>query len=273
MPRPLLAVIVGLAVSQVGLFCTTVYLHRTVTHRAITMKPGLALVFRFVIWITTGIKPREWAAVHRRHHAFTDVEGDPHSPLLLGFWRVQLTNAALYRRVARDPETLRRYARDLPPDRWDRALFDRAVVGLAIGITLLCLTLGWQWGLLAAAVHTLSYLALNAAINAFGHLWGKKTYENTARNNQWLAWLTAGEGLHNNHHAAPTSARLAHERGELDPAWWFIAAASSLRLCKVRHESPKLLAVAATGAGGPGRGMAPAAAVAVLDELDVADAP
>ena len=71
-------------------------------------------------WITTGIKPREWVAVHRKHHAFTDVEGDPHSPELLGWVRVQLTNVALYRREARNPETIARYAKDLPPDWWDR---------------------------------------------------------------------------------------------------------------------------------------------------------
>jgi stearoyl-CoA desaturase (delta-9 desaturase) len=243
-PEPLLAVVVGLAVSQVGLFCTTVYLHRTVSHRALTMRPGLALAFRFVVWVTTGIKPREWAAVHRRHHAFSDVEGDPHSPVLLGFWRVQLTNAALYRRVARDGETVPRYARDLPPDGWDRVLFDRAFVGLGAGVAALCLLLGWQWGLLAAAVHTVSYLMLNGAINAVGHTFGRRSYENNATNNQWLAWLTGGEGLHNNHHAAPTSARLAHARGQIDPGWWVISALSALRLARVRHESPKLLAAA-----------------------------
>jgi stearoyl-CoA desaturase (delta-9 desaturase) len=237
-------VVVGLAVSQVGLFCTTVYLHRTVAHRAVTMKPGLALAFRTAIWFTTGIKPREWAAVHRRHHAFSDEPGDPHSPIVLGFWRVQLANAALYRRCARDGETVERYARDLPRDRYDRLVFDHAFVGLGIGITGLCLLLGWQWGLLAAAVHTVSYLLLNGAINAIGHTFGRQTYENKARNNQWLAWLTAGEGLHNNHHAAPTSARLAHGRGQLDPGWWVIAAFSALGLARVRHESPKLLASA-----------------------------
>src|SRR5579875_1142118 len=133
------------------------------------MHPALAWLFRLVTWLTTGIKPREWAAVHRRHHAYTDTEGDPHSPLLLGLWRVELTNAYLYRVAARDGSTVERYARDLPPDRWDRLVFDRAVVGLGIGIVALCLLLGWQDGLLAAAVHTVSYLLLNGAVNSFAH--------------------------------------------------------------------------------------------------------
>ena len=88
--------------------------------------------------------------------------------------------------------TTQRYAKDLPPDRLDKLLFDHAFLGLGVGIGALCLLLGWRWGLLAAAVHALSYLALNAAINAVGHSFGKKSYPNTAFNNQWLAFVTGG---------------------------------------------------------------------------------
>jgi stearoyl-CoA desaturase (delta-9 desaturase) len=221
-PHALLAVVVGLAICQVAIATTTIFLHRALSHRALQLSPWLRTTFRVVTWVTTGVRPRQWAAVHRRHHAYTDVPGDPHSPVLLGFWKVQLGNVLLYRRAARDGETVRRYAKDLPPDRLDRVLFDHAFLGLGIGISLLCLALGWQWGLLAAGVHAVSYLLLNAAINAVGHTFGRQPYPNTARNNQWLAWLTMGEGLHNNHHALPTSARLALGRGELDPGWWLI---------------------------------------------------
>jgi stearoyl-CoA desaturase (delta-9 desaturase) len=172
----------------------------------------------------TGIRPRQWVAVHRKHHANTDVEGDPHSPILLGFTRVQLTNAALYRRVARDEVTVQRYARDIPTDRWDSVLFDHALIGLGIGITLLCLIFGLWLGLLAAAVHTVSYLMLNAAVNAVGHTFGTRPNGNLATNSQWLAWVTGGEGLHNNHHAVPTSARFALSPGEVDPGWWVVRA-------------------------------------------------
>src|SRR5690606_33383484 len=101
---------------------TTVYLHRTLSHRAIALHPAAAFPFRVILWLTTGIRPRQWVAVHRKHHAHTDVEGDPHSPHLLGWVKVQLGNVGLYRAVANDPAQVRRYARDLPADRWDRAL-------------------------------------------------------------------------------------------------------------------------------------------------------
>src|SRR5689334_7893808 len=113
---------------------TTVYLHRGLSHRALTVKPAAALPFRFVIWITTGMRPREWAAVHRKHHAATDTPDDPHSPAQLGFWRVQLGNVPLYRKAAADKANIRKYARDLPPDNLDRVFFDHALFGLAVGI-------------------------------------------------------------------------------------------------------------------------------------------
>src|SRR5271170_2625073 len=124
------AVLVGLLVSQVALLVTTIYLHRARSHRALVLSPAASLVCRFVLWLTTGIQPRQWVAVHRKHHAFTDKEGDPHSPILRGYAAVQFGNVGLYRKVARDPRAVARYARDLPADRWDRWLFDHALLGL-----------------------------------------------------------------------------------------------------------------------------------------------
>lgn len=245
MPQLVLCLLASFAVTTLALVVTTVYLHRGLSHRALTLAPGVAFVFRLLTWITTGIRPRQWVAVHRRHHAFTDVPGDPHSPVLEGFAAVQLNNVGLYRRVARDDANTARYARDVPVDRWDRVLFDHALLGLAIGIGLLVLVFGWRLGLLAAGVHTVLYLALNAAINAVGHTFGRRTYDNTSYNNQWLAWLTAGEGLHNNHHAAPTSARLALEPGEVDPAWWVIRLLVRRGWATVRHEDVHLKSPAA----------------------------
>jgi stearoyl-CoA desaturase (delta-9 desaturase) len=236
----LLAVVVGVLLSQFGILVTTVYLHRGLAHRALTTHPALGLACRVFLWMATGMRPREWAAVHRRHHAATDTVDDPHSPLILGFWRVQLANAALYRRFARDDETVPKYARDLPPDRLDRWFFDHAFLGLGIGIALMCLLLGWQTGLLAAAIHAVMYLGLSGSINAIGHTRGKRPYENSATNGRVLALITSGEGLHNNHHAAPTSARFAFRRSEIDPGWWTVRVLSALRLVKVRHDEIRM---------------------------------
>jgi stearoyl-CoA desaturase (delta-9 desaturase) len=236
----LLALIIGVGVSLLANVATTVYLHRALAHRALSLHPVIDQAFRFVIWITTGIRPRQWVAVHRKHHAFTDVEGDPHSPVLNGWVKVQMQNVAMYRREANNPETVARYARDLPQTTADRLFYDHALLGLAIGVGLLVLVFGWQVGLLAAFVHVNLYLGGSAAVNAIGHHFGRKPYANSAGNLQWLAFLTAGEGLHNNHHAAPTSAKLAHRWFEIDPGWYVIKLLAWLHLAKVRLSELRL---------------------------------
>ena len=235
--RTLLAAAV---VSQLAVFATTVYLHRVLAHRSLSVRPGVALGFRVVTWMTTGITPRAWVAVHRRHHAFSDTPQDPHSPVVLGFWAVQLGNVKLYRDTIRDGVTVSRYSRDLPPDRLDRMFFDHAFTGLAIGIAFLIVVIGPVAGLLAAGIHTVVYLSISAAVNAVGHTFGKRPYGNLATNNQWLAWISAGEGLHNNHHAAPTSARFALDQGQTDPGWWLIRLLLKTKQAEVRHEELKL---------------------------------
>lgn len=239
--RLLIAIGVGLAVAQVATLCTTVYLHRALSHKALTLRGPLTFGFRFVTWLTTGIKPREWAAVHRKHHAFTDVEGDPHSPILTSWTKVLFTNAAMYRRVARDPETVNRYAKDLPTDRWDKVLFNHGLLGLGIGIVALALLLGPWYALVTIVVHISYYLGIGGAINGIGHHFGRRPYENSATNLQWLAWFTGGEGLHNNHHAAPTSARFSLAKGEYDIGWFAIRVFRKLRLASVRLDTVKLL--------------------------------
>jgi stearoyl-CoA desaturase (delta-9 desaturase) len=136
--------------------------------------------------------------------------------------------------------TVTKYSRDLPPDRLDRALFDHALLGLSIGIAFLIWVLGPLAGLLAAGIHTVAYLAISAAVNAVGHTYGKRPYDNLATNNQWLAWISGGEGLHNNHHAAPTSARFSLADGQLDPGWWLIRLLLRTHQAEVRHEELKL---------------------------------
>ena len=251
----LVASVAGLAVTLMANFCSTIYLHRCLSHRALTMRRPVQQVFRFLVWITTGMRPRQWVAVHRKHHAFTDVEGDPHSPVLLGWWNVQMRNVALYRAEARNPETLARYAKDIPEDRLDRVLYNHALLGLAVGTAILCLVLGPVTGLLAAFIHMNLLLGSNAAVNAIGHHFGRKPYDNGAGNLQWLAFITAGEGLHNNHHAAPTSARLSHRWYEIDPGWWVIKVLAVSGLAKVRLNELRLKDHAAA-AGDEGRAQA-----------------
>ena len=225
--------LVTLVLIQVAVFSTTIYLHRTETHRALVLHPAVALVFRFAIWVTTGIVPRQWVAVHRKHHAFTDEEGDPHSPHLEGFWSVQLGNVFHYVREARNPDVVEKYARDIQDDAWDRAIFRHATWGPMGGTIVLCAVLGIGWGLLAAAIHGIMYVfVLSPSINGLCHYAGYKNFDNPAMNIRTLALLTGGEGLHNNHHGFPRSPKFSLRRSEFDPAWPLIKLMTKLKLAR-----------------------------------------
>jgi stearoyl-CoA desaturase (delta-9 desaturase) len=233
LPQLLLSILVSLIVVQMAVFATTIYLHRSATHRGLILHPRIALLFRAVLWLTTGIVTREWVAVHRKHHAHTDEDGDPHSPWLEGFWPVQLGNVFFYIRAARRKEIVDKYASDIKPDAWDRWLFDHGAAGLLVGTVILCLTLGLGWGLLAAALHAFLYVGvLSPSVNGLCHYVGYKNYENTATNIRIVALLTGGEGLHNNHHGRPRRPKFSERRGEFDPAWPVISLLTRLGLAR-----------------------------------------
>jgi stearoyl-CoA desaturase (delta-9 desaturase) len=229
----LIALVVSALVTQVAVFSTTIYLHRTATHKALAVHPAVEWMFKFGLWMTTGILTREWVAVHRKHHAFTDEEGDPHSPALEGFWKVQLGNVFYYIREVKKTDVVERYARDIKDGWWDRHVFKHGLLGLAIGTVGLCVVLGIGWGLLAAAVHAVMYVfVLSSSINGLCHHVGYRNFDNTATNIRFIALLTAGEGLHNNHHGYPRSPKFSFRASEIDPAWPVIKLLVALRLAR-----------------------------------------
>ena len=231
----IVSLMAAVVVIQTAVFATTIYLHRCLTHRALILHPVAAWVFRFMLWATTGILPREWVAVHRKHHAFTDEEGDPHSPLLEGFWPVQLGNVFYYVREAANAAVVDKYARDVKEDAWDRWLFNYGLLGPSLGVIGLCAVLGLGWGLLAAGIHAVMYVfVLSSSINGLCHYAGYRNFANTATNLRIVALLTGGEGLHNNHHGFPRSPKFSFNRRrfEIDPAWPIIRLLTLLRLAR-----------------------------------------
>lgn len=229
---------------QISALVTTVYLHRGVTHRALTLHPAAELPMRFHLWLFTGIVTREWVAVHRKHHHFTDETGDPHSPLLEGLWQILAGNPLYYRRAANDRDNIRSYARDIPERWYDRWLLDRGGWGIVCGLALtvaVLLALGaplWTavWlGFVTYVGQALLYIGANALINGACHYLGYRNFDNTATNLRWVAWLSAGEGLHNNHHQYPSAGKLSLRRSEVDLAWPFIRLLELLRLARVKE--------------------------------------
>ena len=234
----------SIVVAQTAVLATSVYLHRALAHRALAVHPVADVLFRAALWLTTGLSRQQWVAVHRKHHAFTDRDGDPHSPRLEGIWHIQLLNAYYYMREARDPETIRKFASDLPEDRLDRSVFAWGWCGVSLGTALLCLVLGLWPGLVAAGVHAVLYVFVMAPlINGVGHWRGAQNFtSNTAYNSRVLAWLTGGESLHNNHHAHPRAPKFSMGRFEFDPSWLLIRVLERLRLVAILGTPIRLIA-------------------------------
>ena len=232
--HPWIIPFVAVALAQLAAVATSVYLHRGLAHRALVLHPVTDVAFRVILWLTTGQNRREWVAVHRKHHTFTDQEGDPHSPRLFGVWRVQLWNVYYYVREARRPETLRTFAPDITEDWWDRAVFSRGLSGHGLGIALLCVIFGVRTGLMAALMHAVLYVfVLTPVINGLGHWRGAQNFANTAYNSRALAWVTGGESLHNNHHAHPRAPKFSMGRFEFDPSWVVIRCLAGVGLAKI----------------------------------------
>lgn len=229
----LIYLVATIVILQVMVFATTIYLHRAATHRALTLNPVIAWFFRFSVWLTTGIVPREWVAVHRKHHAHTDENGDPHSPMLEGFLPIQFGNVFYYIKEARNPETIATFAKDIKNDIWDKIAFNYGTAGIVLGSVLLYLLMGW-WGVFAGITAGVLYVfVLSSSINGLCHHRGYKNFDNTAGNFRSIALITGGEGLHNNHHGKPRSAKFSVRASEFDPAWPIIRVLEVMRLAKV----------------------------------------
>ncbi|MBM4242210.1 MAG: fatty acid desaturase [Deltaproteobacteria bacterium] len=186
---------------------------------------------RALIWMTTGIEPRQWAAVHRKHHKFSDAEGDPHVPYVHGIGQIQLLNYSYCRRETANPDTVARFTRDVADDGWHR-LFSRTWLGMVLFAGFFVAAFGPLLGAIALAAHMLLYLFQNSSINGAAHWIGYQRFANSARNIWLLALLTAGEGLHNNHHEFPGSSRFAQRWWEIDPGWYTIAILRRLGLAQ-----------------------------------------
>lgn len=253
-------------------FCLAYYLtaglainvgyHRCLAHRSVELwRP-----FKYLL-VTLGLPagtPVQWVGNHRFHHQNADAPGDPHSPVLDGYWHAHVgwyigtknlplcvayslagPLRSLYDGWNR-PRTNLAYV-DLAPDvQADRYL---SFVSRPVPFTITC----WMqtavvfagalllFGVTGVAVLWLTLVIiynLGDAIDSVAHLYGDRPFEaiDNARNSFWLGVLALGEGWHANHHAFPASAKHGLLHGQFDPAWYMIRLLQFLRLAR----NPKL---------------------------------
>ena len=115
-------VIATLVLTHITIAAVTIYLHRHQAHRALDLHPIPSHFFRFWLWLTTGQVTKEWASIHRKHHAKCDTEEDPHSPQTRGIRKVFFEGAELYRAESKNKETMEKYGHGTPDDWIERNL-------------------------------------------------------------------------------------------------------------------------------------------------------
>jgi stearoyl-CoA desaturase (Delta-9 desaturase) len=220
----------------------TVFLHREQAHGSLEMHPALRHFFRFWLWFSSGTITKEWVAVHRRHHAYADQQGDPHSPVVFGVKKVLLEGYELYIDAAHDKQLVESYGRGTPDDWLERNVYTRrSVWGLVLCCALQLVLFGIPAIIMIAVQIAAQPVFAAGVINGLGHHLGYRSFEMPSAATNIVPWglIVAGEELHNNHHAFPWSARFSVQRWEFDIGWFFISIFRALGLAKVKRVAPR----------------------------------
>ncbi len=214
----------------IGVHGITIGYHRLFTHEAFTAGRTMRAVLALAGSLAVEGRVVDWVADHRKHHQYSDVDGDPHSPweygpgtrgLIRGFTHAHI--GWLFTYTGTDT---RKYAPDLLADRaidrisrlWPMIAIISMVIPTAIGFAVD----GWSGALRAFFWVTLVRVALvhhmTWSINSVCHVWGRRPFatRDHSANVAWLAPISGGEAWHNYHHADPTSARHGVQRWQLD---------------------------------------------------------
>lgn len=230
-------ILATLALTHLTIICVTLYLHRCQAHRGVEFHPVISHVMRFWLWMTTGMTTKQWVAIHRKHHRFSDVEGDPHTPHVYGIWRVLFGGAGLYHSASKDTAMVQQYGAGTPNDWIETNLYTpHSRLGILL-MLIIDLVLFGPWGFVVWGVQML-WIPFWAAgvINGVAHWIGYRNGETRdhSRNIVPVGMLIGGEELHNNHHLDPASVRFSRKPWEFDIGWMYICILNFVGLAKVR---------------------------------------
>ncbi|HXA46636.1 MAG TPA: fatty acid desaturase [Burkholderiaceae bacterium] len=230
-----------LVVTHITIAGVTIYLHRCQAHRALDLHAIPSHFFRFWLWLTTGMVTKEWAAIHRKHHAKCETPEDPHSPVTRGIKKVLLEGSEMYRAEAKNMETMEKYGHGTPDDWIENNLYTKYSWQ---GVALMMIINVSLFGVIGVSVWAtqMIWIPIMAAgiINGIGHYWGYRNYECADAATNILPWgiLIGGEELHNNHHTFGTSAKLSSKWYEFDIGWMYIRILETLHLARVKKIAP-----------------------------------
>jgi stearoyl-CoA desaturase (Delta-9 desaturase) len=214
-----------LVMTHITIVCVTLYLHRGVTHKGLQFSPVLEHFMRFWLWMTTGMVTKQWVAIHRKHHRYSDKDGDPHSPHVYGIWNVLFKGASFYHSASKDTKMVDTYGSGTPDDWVENNIYSKhSKLGVSLMMIINIMLFGWigiiLWGI------QMIWIPFWAAgvVNGIGHWLGYRNGVTKDSSNNLSPWgiIIGGEELHNNHHLDPANPKLSRKWFEFDIGWmWF----------------------------------------------------
>jgi stearoyl-CoA desaturase (delta-9 desaturase) len=233
----MLEILYTLITTHITILSVTLYLHRSQAHRAVEFHPVVAHFFRFWLWLTTGMITKQWVAIHRKHHRYTDELGDPHSPHLYGIFNILLKGVKYYYIAGKDARMIVSYGKGTPDDWIEKKLYTPySQWGVYLLLAVNLILFGWT-GILVwlAQILWIPFWAAGV-INGLGHWWGYRNGVTKDYSTNIFPWgiLIGGEELHNNHHLNPASPKLSRRWFEFDIGWMWIKIFKSFGLADVR---------------------------------------
>ena len=240
---PLWKVVVAtLVMTHITIAAVTIFLHRCQAHRALQLHAIPSHFFRGWLWLTTGMQTKEWAAIHRKHHAKCETEEDPHSPQVKGIKTVLFQGAELYMTESANAETLTKYGHGTPDDWIEHNLYSKFPwQGCGVMLTTDWILFGLGVGTVVWTIQMM-WIPFFAAgvINGIGHFSGYRNFDCADASRNILPWgiLIGGEELHNNHHTYATSAKLSNKWYEFDIGWAYIRLLEMAKLATVKKVAP-----------------------------------
>lgn len=230
-------IIYTLIATHITIVCVTLFLHRGQAHRAIEFHPVLSHFMRFWLWLTTGMVTRQWVAIHRKHHRFSDAQGDPHSPHVYGLKRVLFKGAWLYHDASKDSTMVSSYGVGTPDDWMERNIYSRhsrwGIAALLVFNTLL-------FGYIGIVVWIVQMIWIPwwaaGVVNGLAHWWGYRNGETRDSSRNISPWgiVIGGEELHNNHHLEPANPKLSRQWYEFDIGWMWLKLFEFAKLAKIK---------------------------------------
>jgi stearoyl-CoA desaturase (Delta-9 desaturase) len=226
-----------LIVTHITIISVTLYLHRSQTHRGVTFNPVVNHFFRFWLWLTTAMVTKQWVAIHRKHHQYSDVEGDPHSPKLFGIKNILFRGVYYYYVTAKDARMTLSYGKGTPEDWIEKNVYSKYnYAGVCLMLIINVVLFGW----IGAVVWLIQMLWIPfwaaGVINGVGHWFGYRngTTRDNSHNILPIGIWIGGEELHNNHHLDPANPKLSKKWFEFDAGWFYIKVLEKLKLAKLK---------------------------------------